>query len=137
MVSKMIFEKAWEIAKLDPYEMAVAEKFSDPRDFMTGDRMRQKLMGMPFDEVLSGANEPMGDLDFSYLRNKKQLEGMADEDVKAIYEQMAASGMLNAEGDVMVRPEAFGGSPSFPDETNRAADRGKPTGPPDPIGSHE
>jgi len=114
-VSKMLFEKAWEIAKLGPYERAVAEEFSDPSDFMTSDRMRQKLMGMPFDEVLSGVNDPMGDLDFRYLDDQSQLEGMADEDVKDIYEQV-------------IRQRAS----QFPDETNRAADKGMPSGPPCP-----
>ena len=90
-----IFNKAWEFAKLSPYEMAVAEEFSDPRDFMTASRMREALGGMPYHEVVRMANHPEGDLDFRYMpyemdRSKQagQIESLADEDVKAIYEQM-------------------------------------------------
>ena len=85
------FEKAWEIAKLSPYEMAVAEEFSDPRDFMTASRMREALGGMPYHEVVRMANHPEGDLDFRYLPRDEQagqIESLADEDVKAIYNQM-------------------------------------------------
>ena len=86
-----IFNKAWEFAKLDPYEMAVAEKFSDPRDFMTVSRMREALAAMPYPEVVRIANHPEGDLDFRYLPRDEQagqIKSLADEDVKAIYEQM-------------------------------------------------
>ena len=91
MISMSTFEKAWEIAKLSPYEMAVAEEFSDPRDFMTASRMREALGGMPYHEVVRMANHPEGDLDFRYLPRDEQagqIESLADEDVKAIYEQM-------------------------------------------------
>ena len=86
-----IFNKAWEFAKLSPYEMAVAEKFSDPRDFMTASRMREALAAMPYPEVVRMANHPEGDLDFRYLPRDEQagqIESLADEDVRAIYEQM-------------------------------------------------
>ena len=86
-----IFNKAWEFAKLSPYEMAVAEEFSDPRDFMTASRMREALAAIPYSEVARIANHPEGDLDFRYLPREgqaEQIESLADEDVKAIYEQM-------------------------------------------------
>ena len=68
------FDKAWDIVKgLSDYEMAVAEEFSDPRDFMTTARMRDALGGMlrPTRPSLWG-----------------RIESLADEDVRAIYNQM-------------------------------------------------
>ena len=86
------FDKAWDVVKgLSDYEMAVAEEFSDPRDFMTASRMRDVLGGMPYHEVVRMANHPEGDLDFRYLPRDEQagqIESLADEDVKAIYNQM-------------------------------------------------
>ena len=92
------FEKAWDVVKLDAYEMAVAEKFSDPRDFMTDKRMRAILMGMPFEKVRSGANDAGGDLDYRYLDKPIQLEHMADDEIKAIYDQMVRLKLMDAPG---------------------------------------
>lgn len=86
------FDKAWSLVKeLSDYEMAVAEEYSDPRDFMTNRRMRDALGGMPYHEVVRMANHPDGDLDFRYMPRDEQagqIESLADEDVEAIYNQM-------------------------------------------------
>tara|TARA_Y100001938_G_C8093964_1_gene436914 strand:- start:3192 stop:3554 length:363 start_codon:yes stop_codon:yes gene_type:complete len=92
------FEKAWEIAKLSPYEMAVAEKFSDPRDFMTPSRMREALAAMPPMELHELLTHPMGDLDFRFLDIPAMIADgdsvpdriamFNDDDVKDAYKQV-------------------------------------------------
>ena len=108
-----LFEKAWEIAKLDPYEMAVAEKFSDPRDFMTPSRMREALAAMDPLELHEALTHPMGDLDFRFL----DIPGMIasgdsvpdriatfnDDDVRDAYKQvmqLKGKGVKKADGTV-------------------------------------
>ena len=85
------FDKAWDVVKaLSDYEMAVAEEFSDPRDFMTASRMREALGGMPYHEVVRMANHPEGDLDFRYMSNYdgRAIEALAEDEVEDIYNQM-------------------------------------------------
>tara|TARA_R100000231_G_C5302701_1_gene158060 strand:+ start:282 stop:683 length:402 start_codon:yes stop_codon:yes gene_type:complete len=93
-----IFNKAWNIVKASPLEMAIADAYSTAEDYSPSKR-RKMLAQMDPIELKDRLDDPRGDLDFRYFDPQAVVESGDDlgehidanfsqDDVNDAYEQI-------------------------------------------------
>ena len=98
MINMTAFDKAWNIVKASPLEMAIADEYSTAEDYSPSKR-RKMLAQMDPMELKDRLDDPRGDLDFRFFdpemvrASGEDMEAHIDanfsqDDVNEAYEQI-------------------------------------------------